>query len=90
YLLLSMSLVSSTVFLWVALEIDMYNITPFDTIFAYLAPFALPPLQDVCLACSPHIWGTVILCPVHPAHFLFGRDAVHETIRALSDFWVGR
>ncbi|KAJ7047352.1 hypothetical protein C8F04DRAFT_1058516 [Mycena alexandri] len=29
---------------------------------------------DVCLACSPHIRGTVILCHVHPAHFLFGHQ----------------
>ncbi|KAJ7027480.1 hypothetical protein C8F04DRAFT_1122206 [Mycena alexandri] len=97
-LLLSMSLVSSTVFRWVALEIDMYNITTFDTIFAYLAPFAPPPLQDVCLACSPHIRGTVILCPVYPAHFLFGhqwfgaggRDAVCETIKSFIRFLAWR
>ncbi|KAJ7017605.1 hypothetical protein C8F04DRAFT_1155332, partial [Mycena alexandri] len=37
-LLLSMSLVSSTVCCYqVALEINMYNITTFDTIFAYLS-----------------------------------------------------
>ncbi|KAJ7039335.1 hypothetical protein C8F04DRAFT_1086494, partial [Mycena alexandri] len=37
-LLLSMSLVSSTVCCCqVALEINMYNITTFDTIFAYLS-----------------------------------------------------
>ncbi|KAJ7021309.1 hypothetical protein C8F04DRAFT_1063704, partial [Mycena alexandri] len=45
-LLLSMSLVSSTICCWVALEIDMYNITTFDPIFAY--PFAAP-LYRMCV-----------------------------------------
>ncbi|KAJ7021944.1 hypothetical protein C8F04DRAFT_1139524 [Mycena alexandri] len=50
----------------VALEINMYNITTFDTIFAY--PFAAPLYRIDCIR------GTVILCPVHPAHFLFGHQ----------------
>ncbi|KAJ7019929.1 hypothetical protein C8F04DRAFT_1146228, partial [Mycena alexandri] len=95
-LLLSMSLVSSTVCCCqVALEIDMYNITTFDTIFAY--PFAAP-LYRMCvwlvlrisgglLYFAPSIWLISFL--VINGLALEGRMLFARRSRALSDFWVG-